>query len=94
MTKIIAFVIFLAASVVGEPIVKPDYTAEEWENLDVSHILHDIFENNGEHVEDYLDLSQFFQTQEPEEPEMPDNFDIFAEQLPGDLLSAVSNLLV
>lgn len=90
MITFVSFIAFLAASAVSEPLVKPTYSPEVVENLDVSHILHDIFENNGEDVDNYLDLSQFTQTPETEEPELPDELDLLAENLPGDLLSTVS----
>lgn len=77
--KGIALVFFLVAAIAADPHYKP----HDADDLDTYHILEHLFENNGEHAEDYLDLSEL-----ENEEELPVEYN--EEILPGDLQSAVS----
>lgn len=104
MIRVIAFAFLLVALATSKPefefeepevhtVIKPEYEPEDVENLDVQHILRDLFKNNGENVEDYLDLSDFPQTPDEVPPAIPDHFTLLANSLPAELGSTVTHLI-
>lgn len=92
MIKTLTILLLVVGAAIAEPIHKPidpHYTEEELESLDAAHLLEDLFADNGEKVENYIDMSGFSESPAIEDTEPFTNIDDLAANLPGDLLSTV-----